>query len=160
MREKEEISVWGACAEPFWLSEPAWRLLLTLGHSYGWQPAGTLPPDPEAFDDALGDRSDWDGHYFPCDSQVMTVEDAHALADALERALADLPDHDALTGKAAVTRGGKDNPYPVWALQAAPGIVLSPVEAFSGANKTLLRGFIEHCRKCAEFSLCGFPPDV
>jgi hypothetical protein len=39
-------------------------------------------------------------------------------------------------------------------LNAAPGIAIPPVEEFSGENKASLRGFITHCRNCAEFWLC------
>jgi hypothetical protein len=71
-----------------------------LGHRYGWAPAGTEPPDPEYLDDGHGHPAHWDGHYFRADGQRMTQADARALAQALERALGDIPDHDALTGKA------------------------------------------------------------
>jgi hypothetical protein len=128
--------------------------MLALAARYGWQPAGTLPPDPEYFDDYDGDPADWDGHYFPADGQEMTADDAHRLADALERALPDLPDHDALWDKVIAGRSTRDDGLHLWSRAVLSGVTVSPVEEFSGSNKTWLGKFIAHCRECAEFWLC------
>jgi hypothetical protein len=71
----------------------------------------------------------------------VTAGDARALADALERALPDIPDHDGL-GHKAVT------------LPTSPGenflpldTPASPYEVFSGQNKARLRRFIGFCRR-------------
>jgi hypothetical protein len=64
-----------------------WPKVLELGRMFGWRPAGTIryaedgSPDPG-----------WDGGYVTNDLQVVSAEDAAALADALERALDDIPD--------------------------------------------------------------------
>ncbi len=68
------------------LNYRTWMLILKLGQKYGWQPAGTQPsadfPDYE-----------WDGGYIVGIGEVMR-EDAMALADALKRALPDIPELD------------------------------------------------------------------
>ena len=69
----------------------------------------------------------------------MTADDAHGLADALERALADLPDHDALTGNAIPRRSIRDDDRcRLWDLEPPPGVAISPFEEFSGPNKATL----------------------
>ena len=148
------IDVWGECGE-FSFSARAWRHVLTLGHWYGWDPVGTEPPKPEFFNDWSGHPAPWDGHYFPADGQRMTSADARALGEALERALLDIPEPDALTGKVVPRRAVRDdNVCRLWGREAVPGLAISPVEEFSGANKAVLRGFITHCRTCTEFWLC------
>ena len=154
MSETIAVAVWGSCGE-FSFHTRAWQLVLTLGQWYGWQPAGTRAPDPAYFDDAPVDPADWDGRYFPPAGQVVTAEDARALADALERALPDLPDDDALTGKTIPRRQSREaDGYDLWGLGLRAGVAVSPFEEFSGANKTVLRDFVTHCRECAEFWLC------
>jgi hypothetical protein len=63
-----------------------WELLLFMALSYGWQPLGTvlLDPDGEIV-------KDWCGSYFSNDHQVVAVEDATALANALVKAVDDIP---------------------------------------------------------------------
>jgi hypothetical protein len=81
------------------------------------------------------------GLYFCNDGNRVTAEDAAALADALERALPDLPQHDAL--------GHKSFEHP-----SEPGVRLirsdtpvNPFEWFSGKNKKRVEEFIAYCRK-------------
>src|SRR2546423_13839985 len=77
-----------------------WRGVLELGHRYGWIPAGTEPP---LWDEGgPWDGRPWNGTYFCNDGQRVTAEDAHALADALERALPDIPDEDAVAHKMVI----------------------------------------------------------
>src|SRR5439155_9949269 len=65
-----------------------WPKLLRLAQAYGWRPRGTtLPEDSDG---------SWDRNYTSNDGQVVSSEDAAALADALEAALPHIPDHDAL----------------------------------------------------------------
>jgi hypothetical protein len=79
----------------------SWPRLLQIAEDYGWEPAGTLPPEPTPEDEedteekAEGDRA-WSGSYTTNDGQVVTAEDAANLADALEQALPDIPDEDVL----------------------------------------------------------------
>ncbi len=77
--------------------------------------------------------------YFTNDGNRVTPEDARALADALEQALPDLPDHDAMAHKTV-------------AHPAAPGArfihldtPINPMEWFSGKKKEHLREFIAFC---------------
>jgi len=76
----------------------------------------------------------------------VTTEDARALADALERALPDVPNHDALKLKAVTIAG-------------APGERFLPVDTpvnafewFGGQNKRHLLDFIAFCRQ-GEFKI-------
>jgi hypothetical protein len=153
MSEISIVDVYGQCGG-FPFSERSWQLLLGLASRYGWQPAGTLAPDPDYFDDYLGNPINWPGHYIPAEGQVMTADDAHRLADALERALPDLPDHDVLSGKVMPDGSACDDDLALWSRPARPHVTPSPVEEFSGSNKALLRDFVIHCRECAEFWLC------
>jgi hypothetical protein len=80
------------------------------------------------------------GAYFENSGYRITAEDARALADALEQALPDVPDHDALEHK-------------TFTHPAEPGVRLlniqtpvNPFEWFSG-KKDLLRDFIDFCRQ-------------
>jgi hypothetical protein len=90
-----------------------WQCILLLGLKYGWEPRGTEPPDPENsdhedsededFDDEDFDHEDssfedfdpkeWDGNYDSNCGQTVTADDAAALANAVERALPDIPNH-------------------------------------------------------------------
>ena len=63
-------------------SNSGWPAVLQLAEDYGWQPAGTLPPRRIK-------RDAWDGGYASCDGQLVSADDARALADALELGLAD-----------------------------------------------------------------------
>lgn len=65
-----------------------WPKLLRLAQAHGWQPRGTTLPG-----DADGQ---WDRNYTTNDGQEVTADDAAALADALEKALSKVPEHDAL----------------------------------------------------------------
>ena len=68
-----------------WASVFEWGQLLRLAQSYGWVPAGTVLDEPNV---------GWNGGYQTNDWQRVTVDDARNLADALSRALHDLPADD------------------------------------------------------------------
>jgi hypothetical protein len=68
-----------------WASVFEWGQLLRLGQSYGWAPAGTLHDEPNVA---------WNGGYQTNDCQRVTADDARNFADALSRALSDLPSDD------------------------------------------------------------------
>jgi hypothetical protein len=70
----------------------------------------------------------------------VTPEDARSLADALERALADVPDHDALGHKTFL------HPALPGVRLVAAGTPVNPYEWFGG-KKDLLRDFIAFCRQ-------------
>ena len=63
-----------------------WPMLLSAAESYGWKPAGTQAGE------TYHDPSMWEGTYLSNDGQIVTAQDAAALADALERVLDDIPD--------------------------------------------------------------------
>jgi hypothetical protein len=90
----DALSIYAKCGE-FDMHARAWRLMLGLAARYGWQPLGTAPPDDLAVEIWPGEPSDWDGSYFPAFGQNVTEADAKGLAAALERALPDIPNHDA-----------------------------------------------------------------
>src|SRR5947209_928703 len=102
----------------------AWRMLLDLALRHGWRPAGALEPEGGEEDACAPPPADLDaaGHAIPADSPLaqavasllppaddpvlcsyccnsgvrVAPEDALALAEALERALPDVPSHDAM----------------------------------------------------------------
>jgi len=85
------------------------------------------------------DAAGWGGGYFSNDGQRVTAEDARELAAALERALPDVPDHDALRHKARPLGNSGEFGIPV-------GTPTTPSEWFSGDRKQRLREFIAFCR--------------
>jgi hypothetical protein len=70
-------------------SKQFWAKALELARLYGWQPLGTRPTPGFDFSN-LG--ADWLGTYMTNDGQVVSAEDAYALAAALERSLDDIPE--------------------------------------------------------------------
>jgi len=109
-----------------------WSAVLVLAQSNGWEPAGTV----------LAQEPDWSGGYGTNDGQTVPAADAGQLADALERALPDIPDHDALEHKAKVVDLPDLGPTRVLDAQEK----VSPIELFSGDSKEYLRRFIRYCR--------------
>jgi hypothetical protein len=109
-----------------------WSAVLALAQRNGWEPAGTV----------LEQDAGWSGRYDTNDGQTVTAGDAGGFADALERALPDIPDHDALEHKTTVV----DLPGlgPTRLLDIEENV--SPVELFSGDGKDHLRKFITYCR--------------
>jgi hypothetical protein len=145
-------ALYGACGE-FSLSDRAWRLLLALASAYGWMPAGTQPPDPEYVDDELSHMAaPWDGRYTPPECQRMTGSDARAIADALEHALPDIPDQDALSEKVLAPSAAA--PLALWGRPAMPGVTIMAMEEFSGQNKQHLVPLIAHLREGGEIWIC------
>jgi len=136
------LSIYGSCGE-FAVSLCTWQRVLTLAERYGWKPEGTAAPDEMAIEAEIwkGDPAEWDGAYFPSYGQQVTESDAKNLAAALERALPDIPDYDAIGERACERRNGGG-----W-LDNVPDVGVNPLEAFSGKNKEMLVGFIAHCRE-------------
>ena len=91
----------------FRFSNYGWRAALELAHEHGWEPAGTELPDITVYApdgvtvDEVATRAErklyatWDRGYFWNENQVVSDEDAANIADALERALDDVPDESA-----------------------------------------------------------------
>ncbi len=140
-----------------------WHCVVELAEDNGWRPAGTVwdePPEEPIIFGSGGDQEDYERavrvdrfltDYFNNDGQMVTDEDAEALAAALERSLPDIPDHDAI--------GHKDK-RKAWPRRIAewnqlmPGPEPSPAreetisahEWFSGERKQRLVEFIAFCR--------------
>lgn len=119
-----------------------WENVLALAEMYGWSHAGTQSPVLD--EDEQGDFDDWHDGYFTNDGQTVTAADALAIADALERALDDIPDHNAIDHKTkkVKTKSGCVDVVPRDA-------EISPLEALSGTNKPFVREFIVFCRQGA-----------
>jgi hypothetical protein len=118
-----------------------WPALLRLADRFGWEPQGPEPWPGTAL------LPGWE--YLVNDGQHVRATDARNLADALERALADIPDHDAL---ADIKRTLREWPDPdgvgVWrvvAYSADPGS-RGTLARFSGPRKDDVRAFIAFCR--------------
>ncbi|MDB6035783.1 MAG: hypothetical protein JWM16_6121 [Verrucomicrobiales bacterium] len=69
--------------ERFKFSSAGWEYYLSLAGEYGWQAAGTLPPD------GIPDSDSWPKTYDSSDGQCVSEVDAEALAAALQAALDD-----------------------------------------------------------------------
>jgi hypothetical protein len=118
-----------------------WLCLLGLAQHSGWEPRGTLPPEPGITDEPTPEF--FDGCYYPPFVQRIHVDDVLALASALEDALLDIPDIDT------------DSPPTTteyWTEQDGP--VLNVLTELSGRNKAGLREFIAHCREGGEIWIC------
>ena len=140
-----------------------WHCVVELAEDNGWKPAGTVFDEPPAEPIIFGCGDDPEAHeraeredrflrdYFSNDGQMVTDEDAEALAAALERSLPDIPDHDAIGHK------DKRNVLPrriAKFIHIMPGLEPSPApeetisaqEWFSGERKQRLVEFIAFCR--------------
>ena len=105
-------------------SSCGWARLLALAERFGWEPAGTVPPQ---YVDGTPFYTDWHGGYTSNDAQLVTDDDARNLAAVLEAILPDIPRHDAAADKGVLLRGSR----------------LVPLEWFSGSdNRELLGEFI------------------
>jgi hypothetical protein len=91
-----------------------------------------LQPDDPALDS-----------YFNNAGFRVTAEDARALAEALENALPDVPNHEALTHKTVELPGAPGE------CLLPLGTPVNPYEWFSGKNKGHLIAFIGFCRQGA-----------
>ena len=116
----------------------AWGKLTRIAERYGWIPKGTEYPPFDKRDETREEyergRRPWSGGYDTNDTQVVTADDAKALADALERALLDMPDEEPPEKSRAE----------IAALSAAE----SEVRCCSGpAAKAWVRDFIEFARE-------------
>jgi hypothetical protein len=111
--------------------------LLRLAKAHGWKPRGTTQ---RAENLAYFPDGRWDGaNYTTNDGQIVCVEDANALANALEAALPNIPDYDTLA-KYRVADGG---------IEIAPNPPQAPdADWFSGVEaKAEVVKFIQFCRR-------------
>ena len=76
----------------FEIASATWQRVLDVARAYGWEPAGTDPPDiRDQDDDPAYDWSGWSGSYTVNEYQHVTAADAESLAEALALALLDIP---------------------------------------------------------------------
>jgi hypothetical protein len=160
----ESVSIWGECGE-FSVPGSFWLTVLEVAQRYGWKAAGTNPPDPEYFEDLpaslpgdvlefdFSEFYSWGGHdggYYPPNGQQVTQEDAKNLAQALERALPDIPGGATeREGREQDVRGLRiDDPFAGWCERS------SSLMQRLGAIRPTLEGLIKHCRECGELWLC------
>lgn len=140
----------------------SWSALLRLAERYGWQAAGTTLYKYECDDDEENCvRTDvvdheWNGTYFSNDGQVVGSEDASNLANALEKALPDIPDVEAYPSQFVLCGGNVENymaqerqrslgklvvTYTEWksgTLTSVPDIVVcADIDEFSARNDDL-----------------------
>ncbi len=144
-----------------------WARLLGLARDYGWQSRGTVLGEghPHADHQEDPENEPWDGNYSTNSGQTVTAEDAHAFADALEKALDDIPDHRINSGvildAAELTKLAERTDDPlvgVLALYAEAGAripkeTVNPLEYFAGEAKQYIKELIRFCREGA-FSIC------
>lgn len=134
------------------MSNLAWGLLMRLGYDAGWRPRGTIAPagwdDEPALRDQPGSLQQgsgaWNGgDYFSPLGQQVSAEDASNLAGALESAMPDLPDHDAIAHK---VESEIQFPNDASVRYFRPGESVNAYEYFSGPNKEKLRRLIDLLR--------------
>jgi hypothetical protein len=145
-----------------------WPRLLMLARSYGWILMGTLPPKPFPGEKPVR----WNGSYTAvCEGQLVSAEDAASLANALEKALVDIPDLEGIGPKkirissieeaeSYVKKSG--DPFVMFILtiglfDSSRGLEvhnpdLTLLEYFNGAGKQQVIDFIAFCRK-GEFQI-------
>ena len=124
----------------FRFSRSGWAAVLGLAYDYGWQPRGTEAPTWYPDYDPDSDPSHWDGTYFANNYQHVTSEDAKAIAEALAKALPNIPEQCVMGDRMVVCSDG------------TPGIKgdaqYTPLEYFSGGEgKEHVREFIAYCEK-------------
>jgi|AP82_1055514.scaffolds.fasta_scaffold65141_1 hypothetical protein len=141
-------------------SNIAWAKLLALAEMYGWEPVGTTEPcdwtEPCNWDDSITPENPlpaWDGSYVHNDHPFVEPEDARAMADALEKALDDIPDHDGPDKMMTYRQGEKTGVLSIdlaisqLGLNIGPNYKLNLFEFFAGGDKDRLREFIQFCKQ-------------
>lgn len=150
----------------FHLTGLGWDRVLSLAHQYGWEPRGTRPGAPaymycmtEAEEKELDQN--WNGNYVTNDGEIVTPEDAAAMAAALEKALDDIPEHNAARHKEMTLaesmaeqgcppdRIAQMNPAVANMLIIRGVETMNNFEFFSGQTKDVLIRFIAFCREGA-----------
>jgi hypothetical protein len=96
------MSMWLSNGEEYFnCSNRTWGHLIDVAQRYGWEPAGTHPPEFEVWHGGIHELGvvevmalqvqkavRWDkSNYYTNDHQEVTAEDAANLADALEAAM-------------------------------------------------------------------------
>ena len=133
-------------------SREFFRKALELAQAYGWKPLGTRLPTVDRF---RGHGATWLGSYLTNDGQLVLTEDALSLAEALSKALDDIPDE---------SREMDWNPkfwaedeLPEWLSPEEKEMIeegleqhapeeMHPFEFFAGDEKAHLKELIRFCR--------------
>lgn len=102
----------------FQWNNAAWRNVLKLGQRFGWEPTGTGPPRGVA-------KSRWSGTYVSNDGALFCAQDARNLANALARALKEIP-------AKPYRKRGRSQTF---------------LETFGGWGRPTVTKFIRFCRK-------------
>jgi hypothetical protein len=119
----------------------SWQKLLRLAERYGWHPAGTTVSQEEL---KWMPDGKWNGGYTTNDGQIVIAADARNLAEALERAVRDIPTEDVIAQHRAPSGGIQILPNP-------PAI--SDLDWFCGnETKAKIREFISYC-SAGEFQI-------
>ncbi len=105
----------------------SWGNVLDLGTMFGWEESGTHL-ELEGEDELVG-------NYWANDGQWVTDDDASTLADALERALCDIPSDDSNEADPTGNLSQED--------QAKDALL----KFFKGYEKDYLQEFISFCRE-------------
>jgi hypothetical protein len=80
------------------------------------------------------------------EGRLAKAADVAALADALRRALPEIPERDPLRYKGLIVPLlGSRAPLATWGYELAPGTTVTPADEFGGPRKRILRGFIRFC---------------
>jgi hypothetical protein len=135
-------------------SKQFWAKALELARMYGWRPLGTRPTPGIDFS-KLG--VDWPGTYLTNDGQIVSAEDAYALATALESSLDDIPDarieadwNLSLWLEADLPEWFSPTERELVEEELQDGLLdimgTSPLEFFAGDEKPYLVQFIRFCR--------------
>ena len=116
-----------------------WWYVLELMEQYGWERAGTINPKLEG---------SWDGTYLATRGQKVGVQDAAAMASALESALPNIAEGDTTSGTSQATSSAPPDPKshdPRTVLRQALRRT-DPREVLRGPAKQRLRAFVEFAR--------------
>ncbi len=127
----------------------AWPKLLNLAESFGWIPAGTLPP-PGIEDDSEVELT---AGYMWNSGRIVTAEDALNLAEALEKSLPNIVDQEEPDKLIELKNPSEDPITDLFRKAAGEGTYYGPnsdmpeYKYFGGELKQRIIYFIRLCRK-------------
>ena len=116
------------------LPHAMWASMLKLASLKEWKPAGTEAPD--------GWDGEWKGSYIVNGGQRVIDADSSNLADALESALPDVPDHDAMADKVVERKLPDGRVF----RDVPEGVTFTPYEVWVGKSRDGLIKLIDLCR--------------
>jgi hypothetical protein len=121
-------------------------MLMKLAFDAGWKPMGCMEPEGWTGVDGEGKAIKFlSMDYFGGRGQRVRQEDAEAIATALEAAMDDIPQFDALGFKvqSEIRLPGQEQTI----RQLRPGAKVNPFEYFSGRGREAVSAFAEFCRE-------------